>query len=315
MSARPVGVISAVLPCFNVGDHALAAAAALAALPRPAGATLEVIVVDDASIDDSAARLAGALAPPARLLRAPRNLGRGGAINLGAAAARGDALLILDADCLPASDALLLAHAAALEEGADASVGGIDNDAPGFWGRYQARVAARRERGAQGDDVTGMTTANAMLRMDAFRRAGGFDERYHHYGFEDRDLLLRLQGAGARLRLNPAARVRHEGALDLPGIARKLRACGRYSASLFRAQHPEAYRRLGYAAVDARLHPLRGALLAPLAALLLPRAEAVERLLQREALPFTLRAGLARGVTALAYGTGTREAAPAPEAS
>jgi GT2 family glycosyltransferase len=308
VSARPIGAISAVLPCFNDGDHALAAAAALVALPRPAGATLEVIVVDDASTDDSATRLAAALPPAARLLRAPRNLGRGGAINLGAAAARGEALLVLDADCLPASDALLLAHAAALEQGADASVGGIDNDAPGFWGRYQARAAARRERGARGDGVTGMTTANTLLRMDAFRRAGGFDERYRHYGFEDRDLLLRLQGAGARLRFNAEARVRHEGALDLPGIARKLRACGRHSAALFRERHPVAYRRLGYAAVDARLHPLRGALLAPLAALLLPRAAALERLLQREGLPFALRAALARGVTALAYGAGTREA-------
>jgi GT2 family glycosyltransferase len=310
MSARPVGVISAVLPCFNVGDHALAAATALAALPRPAGSALEIIVVDDASTDDSAARLDGALAAPARLLRAPRNLGRGGAINLGAAAARGEALLILDADCLPASDALLLAHAAALEQGADASVGGIDNDAPGFWGRYQAQAAARRAReAARSGDATGMTTANTMVRMDAFRGAGGFDPRYRHYGFEDRDLLLRLRRAGARLRFNEAARVRHEGALELPGIARKLRACGRHSAPLFRAQHPDAYRRLGYAAVDALLHPVRGALLAPLAALLLPRVEAVERLLQREALPFALRAGLARLVTALAYGAGTREAA------
>jgi GT2 family glycosyltransferase len=309
VSARPVTRISAVLPCFNDGDRARAAAAALAALPRPPGAALEVIVVDDASTDGSAARLAGALPAGARLLRAPRNLGRGGAINLGAASAGGDALLILDADCLPASDALLLAHAALLAQGADASVGGIDNPAPGFWGRYQAGVAARRAReAAQDGDPAGMTTANTLLRMEAFRRAGGFDERYRHYGFEDRDLLLRLQRAGARLRLNDAARVRHEGALDLPGIAAKLRACGRHSAALFRAGHPEAYRRLGYATVDARLHPLRGALLAPLAALLLPRAAALERLLQLEALPFALRAGLARGVTALAYAAGTREA-------
>ncbi len=293
-------MISAVLPCFNDGAQALASVQALGGLPRPG--ELEAIVVDDGSTDASGALLQTGLPPWARLVRAPANLGRGGAINLGAAQARGAQLLILDSDCQPAADDFLHAHAALLAAGADASIGGIEGGGAGFWGRYQSRAAARREAGG----ATGMTTANLMIRAETFRRVGGFDARYRHYGFEDRDLLLRLQRDGVRLEPNARAAVRHAESLDLPGIAAKMRACGRHSAPLFRAAHPQAYAQLGYAALDAQLHPLRAALLAPLAALLLPRVGALERALHQQWLPFAARAALARLTVALAYCAGTR---------
>jgi GT2 family glycosyltransferase len=243
----------------------------------------------------------------ARLLRAPANLGRGGAINLGAAEARGEMLLLLDCDCLPARPDFLVAHHAALLAGADASIGDIAGDAEGFWGRYQSIAAARRAEAARtGGVIHAMTTANIMLRAEVFRAVGGFDTRYRHYGFEDRDLLLRLQRAGSRLAHNPGAAVDHAANLDLPGISRKMQACGRHSAPLFRADHSDAYRSLGYAAIDANLHPIRGALLAPFARLLLMRIDAIEALLRRDGLPFGMRSALARMATALAYLEGTR---------
>jgi GT2 family glycosyltransferase len=301
-------LISLVIPCFNGGAEALAAVSAVGRLPLPDGHGLEAIVVDDASTDDSAALLARQLPGWARLVRAPTNLGRGGAINLGAASATGGLLLVLDCDCMPARSDFLLAHVELLAGGVDASIGDIVGHADGFWGRYQSAAGKRRAAAARdGAMLHSMTTANILLRMPAFRAVGGFDARYRHYGFEDRDLLLRLQQGGVRLAHNANAPVDHAANLDFPGISRKMQACGRHSAPLCRGDHPEAYRALGYAAIDATLHPWRAALLAPLARLVVARAHDIETMLQQAWLPFPVRSGLARAATALAYLQGSRQ--------
>jgi glycosyltransferase involved in cell wall biosynthesis len=68
---------------------------------RATGLVDELLVVDDGSADDSAAilaRLANAGAPPLRILRHPRNQGKGAAMQTGLAAATGDVVLVQDAD-------------------------------------------------------------------------------------------------------------------------------------------------------------------------------------------------------------------------
>lgn len=59
---------------------------------------VEVIVVDDASPDDTAAVVEAIADPRIRLIRLPTNRGPGGARNAGLEAARGDWVAILDAD-------------------------------------------------------------------------------------------------------------------------------------------------------------------------------------------------------------------------
>lgn len=59
---------------------------------------VEVIVVDDASPDDTAAIVEAMTDPRIRLIRLPKNRGPGGARNAGIDAARGDWVAVLDAD-------------------------------------------------------------------------------------------------------------------------------------------------------------------------------------------------------------------------
>src|SRR5262249_27743613 len=84
----------------------------------------EVIVIDDGSIDDSAAavaRLAEGWAA-LRLLRHPRNLGKGAAVRTGILAATGELLLFTDADgAIAIEEEGNLRRA--LEQGADIAVG------------------------------------------------------------------------------------------------------------------------------------------------------------------------------------------------
>lgn len=76
-----------------------------------AGQPAQIVVVDDGSIDDTADVLAAADGP-ITVVRHAQPLGRAGAANAGAAAARGDVLIFLDGDTL-AGPGMIAAHLAA----------------------------------------------------------------------------------------------------------------------------------------------------------------------------------------------------------
>jgi len=301
-------LISIVVPCRNGGASAIALLEALSALPPLPGIRLEAVVVDDASTDDTPAVLASRAPAWAHVVHPPAHLGRSGARNLGAARSTGELLLFLDCDCLPGGPGFLSTHLAAIDAGADASVGDIRGRQDGFWGRYQTETGVRRARRAREGNAHALTAANLLVTRQAFGRAGRFDERYRHYGFEDRDFLLRLERAGARLQRSPGAEATHAALLDLAGICTKMVECGRNTAALFRHDHPAAYRELGYAAFDARLHPMRAALLSPLARFIVARSDRIDRTLLQGNWPHWFQRIVARAATALAFLEGTRQA-------
>jgi len=94
--------LSVVIPAYNeavrIGDNLVRLAAYLAALPLPS----EILVVDDGSADGTAAVVeafaSNASTVPVRLLRNGRNRGKGYSIKHGVLSARGEFLLVSDAD-------------------------------------------------------------------------------------------------------------------------------------------------------------------------------------------------------------------------
>ncbi|MFO1059822.1 MAG: glycosyltransferase family A protein [Dongiaceae bacterium] len=89
--------VSAIIPCR---DGAADLAGAVDSLRRQQVPGLEIVIVDDASRDDSAA-VAAALAagdPAIRLIRLPQNRGPAAARNAGLRAARGTLVCFLDVD-------------------------------------------------------------------------------------------------------------------------------------------------------------------------------------------------------------------------
>ena len=87
----------------------------LAALAAQAGAPpFETLLVDNGSTDGSMA-LVAARFPSVRIVDNGRNLGFAGGNNAGARAARGDTLVFLNNDTIPAADWLARLHAASLE--------------------------------------------------------------------------------------------------------------------------------------------------------------------------------------------------------
>lgn len=295
-------MISIIIPTYNASEQTLATLSALSGIAGGKYAAVEVVVVDDGSERFHREALRNADFPFVQLVFHETNRGRGAARNTGVNSTGGDKLLFLDADCRPQDGFYLDAHCACLERGNDLSLGSVTTRGNGFWARYQREAAGRRAKQFASGYFFAMTAANMMVARQWFERVGGFNTAYRGYGFEDRDLLLRLFEAGARVGFTEATAY-HDADLDLHVVVRKMAEAGRTTAPLFRQAHPAAYRELGYAAIDASLK----AWLAPPAHVLGKAAEMVAPLIERhiERLPFPVAAKIVKLASAAAFMSGT----------
>ncbi len=160
---------SIILPAYNeealIGEAVRSARAAAEALGEP----FEIIVVNDASTDATAARArdegAAVIDVNRRQIAAVRNEG--------AKVARGDILVFMDGDtCMPAD--MLLAVRRALDAGAIGGGAGVEIEGRvPFYARFIMWALVpffRWTRTAAGCFV--------FARRDAFEHVGGFDEQY-----------------------------------------------------------------------------------------------------------------------------------------
>jgi GT2 family glycosyltransferase len=200
---------------------------------------VEVVLVDNASRDGEAERVASAHAGDARLrvVRNPANLGFGAGCNRGAEVARGDALLLLNPDCRIDADVVARLRAAlggqppigvlgatvCTPDGhpargnrrrdphvrrALASLSGLAR----FEARWSAlagvEMPAAPPPPSGVEDVEAVSGACMLLPRDAYRRLGGFDERYFLHA-EDLDLCRRARAAGLRVAIARDVCVHH----------------------------------------------------------------------------------------------------------
>jgi GT2 family glycosyltransferase len=189
----------------------------------------EVVVVDDASRDDSLAVLERDW-PAVRVVALARNRGFAAAVNAGIAATRCDAVALVNTDVELAPD-WLARTAAALE--ADPGAAAVackmvslrDPSVLDDCGDVLRRdgVCEQRGRGRRDDgrwdapgEVFSACAGAALYRRAALEAAGGFDERLVAY-LEDVDLGLRLALGGWRCRYEPAV-ARHWGQASAEGL-------------------------------------------------------------------------------------------------
>ena len=191
----------------------------------------EVLLVDNNSRDGSL-ELVKSQFPSVTLLDQETNLGCAAANNLAAKRARGDALLLLNADAWLARQALEALNARFEAEPRLGLVAPRLHYPNGSWqftwspargvlgevtqklrnpfeasswahgrlARACARLAGR----------TWYTAACVLVRTAAYRTVGGFDADFFMY-FEDVDLCIRLEEAGWRLAQEPRATATHVG--------------------------------------------------------------------------------------------------------
>ena len=209
-------LISVIIPHYNQEDQLRICLSALDA-QRGVTAAVEIIVVDNAS-----RRMPEAICaawPDVRLL-SEKTPGPGPARNLGAAAAKGDVLAFIDADCHAHPDwlhhieqAFANPHTQIL--GGDVQVGYVDPTKPTFLEPYEAIYSFRnREYIFKGFSAT----CNLAMRPTILRHVGPFA------GIaiaEDRDWGLRSKALGYRTEYVAPMIVYHPARRSFSELAKK----------------------------------------------------------------------------------------------
>jgi N-acetylglucosaminyl-diphospho-decaprenol L-rhamnosyltransferase len=173
-----------------------------------------VIVVDNASVDSTVARLREAL-PRANVIANERNLGFGAANNLALAQVKTTWALLINPDCeieTSALDALL--HAGEHYQNAALLAPQAIHEDGTLQECYGPAFYNTQPRGyTPADSIVGaqwLSGCCLLLRMSCFPNRQAFDERFFLY-YEDDDLALDVQRRGYECLLVPGATVKHIG--------------------------------------------------------------------------------------------------------
>lgn len=320
----PRPTVSILLAVRNESSDILACLATIAAQRYPHHC-LDLIVIDGASVDGTAARVQGWAvhgALPVTLLTNPRR-STPAAFNLGLSAARGEVVILLGARARLSPDFVALSVAALERTGADA-VGGVVRSASrggGVLGRaislaQRSPFGVGNARYRYAEHEAEVDTVNyGAYRRAVFERIGGFDEAMQWV--EDDEFNYRLRKAGGRLVLDPAIQVTYLARPTLAGLWRQRFRWGR-GKPLVAWRHPAQMqpRHLAPAAfvlalaVGLALRPFGGRLRWPLrgtvSAYALATLAAMQRLGAREGWPReTALLPLPFATMHLAYGLGT----------
>jgi len=240
--------LSVIIVSFNTREMTLDC---LRTLERAvAGIASEVIVVDNASSDGSAAAIRAAF-PQVQVLESGRNAGFGAANNLGMRAARGGYFLLLNSDAFPEPGAIA-ALLAALQAQPGIGVAGPRTLNPdgslqiscyrftsplhawqeNLWlSRGYSRWAHDTRR-----EVEFVIGACLLVRRAVFAQVGGFDERFFMYS-EEADWQRRIWDAGWKVLFVPEARVMHLGGASGAAQAEKVPACFWESLDYYGRKH------------------------------------------------------------------------------
>ena len=188
-----------------------------------AGLDCEILVVDSTG-DGRAARLARRH-PPVTVIEPPGRLSCGAARNAGAGQARGDYLLFLDADCVPA-EGWGRGLREALARGHDVLSGAIANGTPDsragtlqFWTEFSRFCPSSRA-----GHHSFIPSFQLLIRRGLFQSAPPYAEEF--LLAEDLIFFTRLRERGIEPGFHPAMVVRHLNRQSFPEVFRHLYRIG-----------------------------------------------------------------------------------------
>ena len=210
---------SIIIPVFNKADLTQQCITQLAQITE--GVTYEVIVVDNASTDETSTFLS-TLGGDVQIIRNDKNLGFAKACNQGAEIAKGRNLVFLNNDTIPQSGWL---HALVSEVNSSSEVKIVGSKLlfPDNTIQHAGVVFSRKyvlpyhwARGLPGDSLLvnqrryfkAVTGACMLVDREAFEKVGGFDEGYVN-GYEDVDLCLKIGEQGGRVVYQPRSCLYH----------------------------------------------------------------------------------------------------------
>lgn len=269
--------ISVVIPNRN-GQNSLAAC--LRAATGQDYPAFEVIVVDDASTDNSVAVIEKY---PCTLISLDEHSGASAARNTGARAASGEVIFFTDSDCVMPPGTIQRA-ADAYQKHPDKVTGGTystDSYDKGFFNRFQAVFVNFSESKRTVPDY--VATHSMVISKKTFEASGGFDENFMPI-LEDVEFSHRLKANGVRLHLEPRLVVQHIFGFDLRGSLRNAYRKTHYWV-MYSLKHKDLLTDSGTASFELKLNT---ALWGVYASLLAAYFLTCERILIEDAVEFYL---------------------------
>jgi glycosyltransferase involved in cell wall biosynthesis len=238
--------VSVVIPAYNA-QQTIAEAVEQSVAQAKGPMEVEVVVVDDGSVDDTAkiAESAGAT------VIKQENAGPAAARNRGWKSATGQVICFTDSDCVPMS-------------------GWLENLLDGFRDRQVGAVAGSYEIANTGSWLAHWVHQEIMerhKRMPPFVRAfgsynvaileatGGFDPKYRQASGEDNDLSYRIIKKGWRIAFRPQAKVAHHHPERVWKYLLEQYRHGFWRAKLYKA-HPDMTGGDDYTRVRDRIEPI-----------------------------------------------------------
>lgn len=213
--------ISVVIPCHGGAADTLGCLASLRAQQVPDGVDLEVLVVDNASPDDTASRCADQ--PGVRVVPLAENRGFAGGVNAGLHAATGSYLMVVNNDTLAAPHLVARLLAPVRRDPRIGISAPVSNHVKGQarieFGELGIDPVQRAELEAtlhayhpgQLQDLESLSGLCLMMARETWQRIGDFDEAFGHGNFEDDDFCLRARLLGLRLVVVRDAFLHHHG--------------------------------------------------------------------------------------------------------
>jgi glycosyltransferase involved in cell wall biosynthesis len=231
--------VSVVIPAYNA-QQTIAEAVEQSVAQAKGPMEVEVVVVDDGSVDDTAkiAESAGAT------VIKQENAGPAAARNRGWKSATGQVICFTDSDCVPMS-------------------GWLENLLDGFRDRQVGAVAGSYEIANTGSWLAHWVHQEIMerhKRMPPFVRAFGsynvaIDPKYRQASGEDNDLSYRIIKKGWRIAFRPQAKVAHHHPERVWKYLLEQYRHGFWRAKLYKA-HPDMTGGDDYTRVRDRIEPI-----------------------------------------------------------
>ena len=218
---------SALIVNHNGGQAVLNCLNALYNQPVPLA---EIIVVDNASTDDSPAQITSHF-PKVKIILLRDNLNLSKAHNIGLKETTSDLVIILDDDVYVDVECIQHMYQAHIKYSAaivcprillypENKIVQCDGAVPHFVGTMSLRHAYQPQEILPSDtiDVQACIGACRLVERKTIIGSGGFDEGYFFY-FEDLELSLRLRSLGHRIICEPKALVYHERGSGTPQLS------------------------------------------------------------------------------------------------
>lgn len=205
--------VSVIIVNYNSGSYALDC---IRSLSKQRGVSLEIIVVDNASKDDSLKLFATNLPDSVLLIKSPENLGFGRANNLAASRAGGEFLLLLNPDTVIDDayaiknllDTLMRQPKIGLLAPAVDEPRKNKQVLPRY--RYPSANQLRYTEKLKQlpGKIAWVLGACMLIKRSVYNEIHGFDEDFFLYG-EDVDICLRVRLAGYEIGYNDEVRIMH----------------------------------------------------------------------------------------------------------